>query len=263
MFRGFQQSPPKGVPETHHRNTNRGEKLKNKVNAHPYSPTVSEEFTGQRKERQVVRQRNQPEAEWDVDRFIPVCHYCNRPGHIRLYCKFYLGDKRKQASLSTGSKSQGRMHQGYAVHTCNRSIIGNVWYVDSGCSKHMTGNKDFLTNIKMGSSDRVKFADGVESRVLGSGTLNIPGMPPLKKVLYVEGLTSNLISISQLCDEGLDVQFDNKQCIITKDQAEYLVGRRSANECYLVTPTVTCNFVKLTSAEIWHQKLGHTNYINL
>ena len=36
----------------------------------------------------------------------------------------------------------------------------------------------------------------------------------LKDVLLVEGLTVNLVSVSQLCDENLLVQFIRDKCIV-------------------------------------------------
>lgn len=155
------------------------------------------------------------------------------------------------------------MYRGYAIHKCNRSVIGNTWYFDIGCSHHMTGNRYFLKDIKMGSKDGVTFADGVQSQVVGYGTLNIPVMPPLNKVLLVKGLSANLLSINQLCDEGLDDKFDRQNCVIYKSGKEYLAGKRAGNDYYLVTPSIICNSVSLSSAELWHQKLGHINYQNL
>lgn len=263
-LRGFNSGMIRNAPEPSHRYINKGEKLKEKENFAHDTPTDFAGHLGLKTVNQFVEHKSRLVNKRESERFVPICCYCNHPGHIRPFCRFYLGDKRMQVTLNAGPRGgHGKLHRGYVVHTCNKSIMGNVWYVDSGYSKHMTSNKNFLIDLKLGSSDRVTFADGVKSSVLGSGTLNVPGMPPLKKVLYVEGLTSNLISISQLCDEGLDVKFDSKWCVITKDKAEYIMGKRSGNDCYLVTPTMTCNFVKLTTAEIWHQKLRHTNYRNL
>lgn len=89
------------------------------------------------------------------------------------------------------------------------------------------GNLNFLKDLKILSSDSVIFGDGVQSKFKGFETLNVPGMPPLKMVLYVEGLASNLISTSQLCDDGLEVQFDKSKCVILKDGSKYIVGNKN------------------------------------
>ena len=53
------------------------------------------------------------------------------------------------------------------------------WYFDSGSSKHMTGNKEFLTNLQPCNLESVTFGDGAKGTMIGSGLLNVPGMPKL------------------------------------------------------------------------------------
>ena len=78
----------------------------------------------------------------------------------------------------------------------------------------MIGNSCFLINLHPSSQDWVIFRDDEKGRVLGSGSLKILGLAKLKNMLLVEGLTVNLISVSQLCDEDLLLQFIKDKCII-------------------------------------------------
>ena len=83
------------------------------------------------------------------------------------------------------------------------SLIINVeekCYFDNGSSMHVTGNKEFFTNLQLCNLESITFGDGAKSTILGSGSLNIPGVPKLENVLLVNVLKVNLISISQLCD---------------------------------------------------------------
>lgn len=57
-----------------------------------------------------------------------------------------------------------------------------VWYLDSGCSKHMTENKEYLTDYVEIQRSSVTFADGVKNKVVSMGTLNLEEMPKLKKL---------------------------------------------------------------------------------
>ena len=86
------------------------------------------------------------------------------------------------------------------AHTSLKVVSTNSWYFDSGCSKHMTGDKIFLKDYQAIVVGHVTFRDGVKGRVLEKGALDVDGLPKLKSVLHVEGLKTNLISISQLCD---------------------------------------------------------------
>lgn len=49
-------------------------------------------------------------------------------------------------------------------------------YLDSGCSRHMTGVKEFLNNYKHREGGTATFSDGSKSNV-GIAVLNIDGMP--------------------------------------------------------------------------------------
>ena len=60
------------------------------------------------------------------------------------------------------------------------------------------------------SEGLVTFGDGVTTRVLGRRTLNLDNFPQFKNVLHVDGLKANLISISQICDLNMNVNFDRE-----------------------------------------------------
>ena len=91
------------------------------------------------------------------------------------------------------------------VYTSLKTKVEEKWYFDSGSSKHMTGNREFLINLQSCNLESVTFGDGGIDIVLRSGSLKVPGMLTLENVLLVEGLKVNLISISQLCDDNLFV----------------------------------------------------------
>ncbi|XP_068336433.1 uncharacterized protein [Pyrus communis] len=45
-------------------------------------------------------------------------------------------------------------------HCVNKKSIEDVWYVDSGCSNHMTGRKDVLVDIDRSITAKVKLGTG-------------------------------------------------------------------------------------------------------
>ncbi|MCI39982.1 gag-pol polyprotein [Trifolium medium] len=71
----------------------------------------------------------------------------------------------------------------------------------------MTGVEKFLVNIKSYSTSFVTFGDGAKGEIKDVGKLINSGLPKLDNVLLVKGLTANLISISQLRDQGMKVNF--------------------------------------------------------
>ena len=76
-----------------------------------------------------------------------------------------------------------------------------IWFLDSGCSHHMTGTKSFLTNYEDKDGPTVVFGDNNKGATKGYGTLHL-GNVKIENVSYVQGLKHNLLSISQICDKG-------------------------------------------------------------
>ena len=102
------------------------------------------------------------------------------------------------------------------MQVCLKSLQSKEkkWYLDSGCSRHMIGNKLWFINLKPKDGGLVKFADGIKSKVIGICNVGKNDSNPINDVILVEGLTHNLLSISQFCDQGYRVMFEPSRCII-------------------------------------------------
>ena len=189
-----------------------------------------------------------------INRFIPICHFCGVKGHIRPRC-FTMMNLFKSKYLNHYSKTNHVVQKPskfvwvektrktcLATFTCHKSRASNSWYFDSGCSRHMTGDASILSNFKTMKCGGVTFGDGMSGNILGKGTLNLDGLPKLKNVLLVEGLKANLISISQICDQGFTVNFSRDNCdVIDQNGVSILKGYRSIDNCYTVSPSLTCH----------------------
>ncbi|VFQ85216.1 unnamed protein product [Cuscuta campestris] len=82
-----------------------------------------------------------------------------------------------------------------------------VWYLDSGCSRHMTGDASLLSNLIPYDGPRVTFGGSNDFGLTkGLGNLVYKGLT-IQAVSYVEGLNYNLLSISQFCDKGYSLEF--------------------------------------------------------
>nr|GFB93004.1 integrase, catalytic region, zinc finger, CCHC-type, peptidase aspartic, catalytic [Tanacetum cinerariifolium] len=92
-----------------------------------------------------------------------------------------------------------------------REIV--LFIVDSGCSKHMTGNLKLLINFVEKFLGTVKFGNDQIAPILGYGDL-VQGAVTIKRVYYVEGLNHNLFSVGQFCDADLEVAFRKSTCFI-------------------------------------------------
>ncbi|KAL5814583.1 hypothetical protein ACOSQ4_025224 [Xanthoceras sorbifolium] len=98
-------------------------------------------------------------------------------------------------------------------------VTENVWYIDSGCSNYMTGNKNIFGILNDSFQSEVKIGDDKRLQVKGKGDILIQtkkGVKRITDVLYVPGLKHNLLSVGQLLQKGHDVIFKEDVCEIKR-----------------------------------------------
>nr|GEZ38768.1 uncharacterized mitochondrial protein AtMg00810-like [Tanacetum cinerariifolium] len=88
-----------------------------------------------------------------------------------------------------------------------------LWYLDSVCSKHMTGDRSQLVNFVQKFLGTVKFCNDHVAKIIGYGDYQIRNVT-ISRVYYVEGLGHNLFSVGQFCDSDLEVAFRQHTCFI-------------------------------------------------
>ncbi|GJU99115.1 retrovirus-related pol polyprotein from transposon TNT 1-94 [Tanacetum coccineum] len=147
-----------------------------------------------------------------------------------------------------------------------------LFIVDSGCTKHMTGNLSLLCNFVEKYLGTVCFGNDQFALILGYGDL-VQGNITIKRVYYVEGLNHNLFSVGQFCDADLEVAFRKSTCFVRDLQGNDLLTGNRGTDLYTISlqettsSTPICLMAKAspTQAWLWHQRLSHLNfdYINL
>nr|GFA66974.1 retrovirus-related Pol polyprotein from transposon TNT 1-94 [Tanacetum cinerariifolium] len=147
-----------------------------------------------------------------------------------------------------------------------------LFIVDSGCSKHMTGNLKLLINFMEKFLGTVKFRNDQITPILGYGDL-VQGAVTIKRVYYVEGLYHNLFFVGQFCDADLEVGFRKSTCYIHDLKGNDLFTGSRGIDLYSIThqdtncPNPICLMAKVTSSQawLWHRRLSHLNFdtINL
>ncbi|GJT05428.1 hypothetical protein Tco_0839890 [Tanacetum coccineum] len=104
-----------------------------------------------------------------------------------------------------------------------------LWYLDSGCSKHMIEDRSQLTNFVNNFLGIVKFRNDHVAKIVGYDDYQI-GNVTISRVYYVEGLGHNLFSVGQLCDLNLEVAFHQHTCFIRNlEGVDLLTGSRGNN----------------------------------
>nr|GFB76888.1 integrase, catalytic region, zinc finger, CCHC-type, peptidase aspartic, catalytic [Tanacetum cinerariifolium] len=99
-----------------------------------------------------------------------------------------------------------------------------LWYLDSGCSKHMTGDRSQLVNFVHKFLCTVKFGNDHVAKIMGYADYQIENVT-ISQVYYVEGLGHNLFYVGQFCDSDLEVAFRQHTCFIRNlDGVDLLTG---------------------------------------
>ncbi|VFQ79197.1 unnamed protein product [Cuscuta campestris] len=138
-----------------------------------------------------------------------------------------------------------------------------VWYLDSGCSRHMTGDASLLSNLIPYDGPRVTFGGSYDFGLTkGLENLVYKGLT-IQAVSYVEGLNYNLLSISQFCDKGYSLEFCKNMASLKNISTNevILTGKRIRNIYEVIWNDVkeACLIskekMKIVGANIHFQKL--------
>nr|GEY84977.1 integrase, catalytic region, zinc finger, CCHC-type, peptidase aspartic, catalytic [Tanacetum cinerariifolium] len=142
-----------------------------------------------------------------------------------------------------------------------------LWYLDSGCSKHMTRDRSQLTNFVDKFLGTVKFGNDHMEKIMGYGDYQI-GNVTISRVYFVDGLGHNLFSVGKLCDSNLEVAFRQHTCFIRNlDGVDLLSGSRG-NNLYTMSlgdmmessPIFLLSKASKTNSWLWHRRLSHLNF---
>ena len=83
--------------------------------------------------------------------------------------------------FAKGNKSIKGTHMIWRVKTSEKCKVAfttvqtpvDAWYFDSGCSRHMTGNRSFFTELEECASGLFTFGDGAKGRIIAKGSMSI------------------------------------------------------------------------------------------
>ncbi|GJY91740.1 putative ribonuclease H-like domain-containing protein [Tanacetum coccineum] len=92
--------------------------------------------------------------------------------------------------------------------------LKNKGVIDSGCSRHMTGNRSYLTDYKEIDGGFVAFRGNSKGgKITGKGKIRT-GKLDFEDVYFVKELKFNLFSVSQMCDKKNSVLFNDTKCVV-------------------------------------------------
>ncbi|GKD23761.1 hypothetical protein Tco_1225464, partial [Tanacetum coccineum] len=96
----------------------------------------------------------------------------------------------------------------------SNSQLNDKGFVDSGCSRHMSGNIAHLSDFKDFDGGYVTFGGGANGgRITGKCTIKTDKRD-FEDVYFVKELKFNLFSVSQMCDKKNYVLFTDSECLV-------------------------------------------------
>jgi hypothetical protein len=167
------------------------------------------------------------------------CFYCGKPSHHAKDCY-----KRK----ANESKQNFRKHNGNYVKSDTSTNDGfrnlylfiskvalsteandeSVWFIDSGASAHMSCNKEWIDQYHESTDEtHIYLGDNRSHKIQGYRVIcvNLPNgqMKQIHNVLYVPGIKKNLIFVSTITDQNLNVEFMQSRCFVEDIHNHYKV----------------------------------------
>lgn len=195
----------------------------------------------------------------------PQCQGCGKFGHVQKECR---SRPSHHANLTEEDERSNNMF--YACHAASEAR-SDTWYIDSGCSNHMTSNEKIFQDIDKSVTTKVKLGDGslVEAEGLGTIAVNTKkGTRLISDVLLVPKLDTSLLSVGQMIEKGYSLVFEGDSCTIydTKNKSSEVAKIRmqpKRNFPINMQHIEVAMKAQEDNSWIWHRRFGHFNYNGL
>lgn len=196
------------------------------------------------------------------------CFACKQYGHKSYECS----QKKKKASEMSPNKFNTSKPGAFVV--CPPGVSNDDdWFIDSASSYHMSPREDWMINNTDKPIEQIVVANNSTIKVESAGEVivdidrnGLDSQVSINNVLHVKDLSSNLLSVSQLCKKGHKVIFTNDGCeIFDKDSFLVATGRRHVNNMFVLNlSSRRCLFTSENKQSLlWHRRLGHLNLQDL
>ncbi|KAG8475436.1 hypothetical protein CXB51_032203 [Gossypium anomalum] len=157
----------------------------------------------------------------------------------------------------------------FLVASVNDFKVNEEWILDSGCTFHMSPNRDWFTTYETMSEGVVLMGNNASCKIAGVGTIKVKMFDGVVKTLsdvrHVLELKRNLISLSTLDSKGYRYTAESGVLKIFKGSLVVMKRQRKIVKLYVLqSSTVTGDATVASSSlsddditKLWHMRLGH------
>ncbi|XP_052726152.1 uncharacterized protein LOC128194644 [Vigna angularis] len=181
----------------------------------------SQEQQGEDSSEFVTVKNQKAGGEWKFDKKKVKCYNCQKLGHYAKECWKGEGAKnkpKKRANMARKDESDSEAVM-LMANTGEEQPENTTWYLDSGCSTHMIGRKDWFVRMHEAVQGKIRFADDKSLTAEGS----------------VPGLKTNLLSLGQLLQKGYVMKMENNCLSIFNQHKKMIVqAQLSQNRTFRV-----------------------------
>ncbi|CAL9007503.1 unnamed protein product [Prunus brigantina] len=195
------------------------------------------------------------------------CYHCHELGHFQYECP----QKEKENKANVAETEEEMLPMASIDERNNQNC--NTWYLDSGCSNHMSGNKQLFAKMDESFRDNVKLGNNSSLCVMGKGNIKVEVngvMHCITEVFYVPELKNNLISLGQLQEKGMVILIKKNSCHIHHpDKGLIIQADMTSNRMFILKTEAHAKkqmcFKSTTEEEswLWHCRFGHLSFNGL
>lgn len=218
---------------------------------------------------QVTRGRGRGNSWSRYDKSQIKCFNCNKIGHYASECRF----SKKVEEKANFVEEKGGEEETLLLACQNKfEEKRNKWYLDTGASNHMCGDKSMFVEINEAATGDVSFGDDSKIPVKGKGKILIRlkngSHQFISNVYYVPNMKNNILSLGQLLEKGYDIHL-KEHSLFLRDCRHNLIAKvpMSKNRMFLLNiqnDVAKCLKACYTdSSWLWHLRFGHLNFDGL
>lgn len=187
------------------------------------------------------------------------CEKCQKKGHHQKIFKSNYEQQKNVAQVVEQEEEEQLF-----VATCfATSSSSDKWLIDSGCTSHMTFDRDLFKELDTSVISKVQIGNGDYLAVEGRGTVTIRGSSGTKliqDVLFVPDINQNLLSVGQLLEKGFNVIFQDNHCQIKDAEGKDVFRVLMRGKSFTLEQEQIAYYAKKANAEVWHKRLGHFHH---
>ena len=134
----------------------------------------------------------------------------------------------------------------------------------------MTGDSRWFTSFTQAKGDAfITFGDDTQGRIEGTGSIKVNDKFILKDVALVSKLRYNLLSVSQLLDDGYETRFKKNACRVLDSAGELVFGISRVGRIFgadfseSLAGSLKCLLTSSSEFWLWHRRLGHIGFEHL